>query len=196
MAVSDPRDHGLRSVCCWTAPSLRELVRNPAHPIAIAHAFPAATERPGLALPGLFTPGRPRGSLSWPRDPPGPPLAHPPLVLRLLVVVFIVTVVPPPGGRGDHSPGLPCGVVGAVFCTGAGETGMVASQHARSPAREVRAQPPDRSRGCAHPLRCLPFPTLLATTGTGPPESDREGPGGHGSCTRASWCRRTWRSES
>lgn len=64
---------------------------------------------------------QPRSSPTPPRDPPGPPLAHPPLMLGLLVVVLVVAVVPPAGRRCDHSSGLTRGVVGTVFCAEAGE---------------------------------------------------------------------------
>lgn len=112
-------------------------------------------------------------------DPPGPPLAHPPLVLCLLVVVLVVAVVPPPSSSRDHSPGLARGVVGAVFCAGAGQTGTVTSQRARSPSQEVWRWQPDTSQV---PILLAP-PTLLATAGRGPQDGHQEGPGGQESCT-------------
>lgn len=133
------------------------------HPIMLAHLPPAVTG-PRSSAPA---PARPR-------DPPGPPLAHPPLVLGLLVVVLVMAVVPPPSRGRDHGPGLARGVVGAVLCAGAGDTDRVTAPQAHFPSRGVQGQQTDTPRGrCARLLPYVPFPALLVSTG--PQASNREG---------------------
>lgn len=132
---------------------------------------------------------QPRSSPTPPRDPPGPPLAHPPLMLGLLVVVLVVAVVPPAGRRCDHSSGLTRGVVGTVFCAEAGErvwslqsAALIPTPGSLGPApRHVQRKP------CPPPQEHLPFPALLATTsGRGPQEGLKEGARGQESRTGSS----------
>lgn len=135
--------------------------------------FPAVKKSVGLSLLSLSTPNSSAHTPPHLRDPPGSPLAHPPLMLGLLVVVLIVAVVPPPGRCCNHRPGLARGVVGAVFCTGAGQRG--GGHFGAWPCfslQDVWRQQPDTSRGsCAHPQQYLLFPTLMATPGRGPQET-------------------------
>lgn len=124
------------------------------------HPYHQQLQKPMVFLSPAYPHPRAPSNPSSPRDPPGPPLAHPPLVLGLLVVVLVVAVVPPPGRCCNHSPGLARGVVGAVFCTGAGERG---DGHFRAwppfSLQEVWSQQPDASRGsCVHPPAMPPVP--------------------------------------
>lgn len=99
-----------------------------------------------------------------PQDAPGPPLSHPPLMLSLLIIVLVVAVVPPPGSCCNHSPRLARGVVGAVFCTGAGERwdGHLGEWPCFS-IQEVWRQTLDTSkRSYARPWQYPLFPTLVA----------------------------------
>lgn len=123
--------------------------------------FPIVTE------PGWSSSPEPPGDL------PGPPLAHPPLVLCLLVVVLVVAVVPPPGCRSNHSPGLARGIVGAVFCTGAGQKGDGhLGAWPRFWLQEVWRQQSDTSEAAVTtPNNTSWSPTPVATSGREPLET-------------------------
>lgn len=140
-----PRDPYPKSNFVGTPPSTL--------PRAAPKAAPALGGGPGAAPsllapqggPGMV-PGGPQGPVPADGPVPGAAFPHPALVLCLLVVVLVMAVVAPAGSRGDDGPGLPRGVIRAVFCRKRGKlrAGGAGTPGVPSPP------PPHTSQRCRH----------------------------------------------
>lgn len=148
-----------------------------------------------------MVPGGPQGPVPADGPVPGAAFPHPALVLCLLVVVLVMAVVAPAGSRGDDGPGLPRGVIRAVFCRkrgklragGAGTPGVPSPPPFTPPSAAGTAPSRGRARlaaacsrallvwaGNRHPTR----PRRPGQTHANPEGPARRPEPGPGSCLR------------
>lgn len=110
-----------------------------------------------MAAPSNPAPRGGVGSWDGPLEPPHIPLPadilipgtafpHPALMLCLLIVILIMAVVTPACGRSNDSPGLPRGVIGAVFCKKRGEMFPFPSAASTAPSHGRARRAPACSR--------------------------------------------------